>query len=185
MARGLSATIQSTLAGRSQIRVSLISIETASTTNYFTNANFNIDYGGNTYQAQANFLSVTDTEENAELIITSCTIALSALDIANITTYANSGIINKEVIIYSAYLDSNMSIIGTPIIMFKGKITGYTISDARNTATIGLEVSSSFANFEKTVGRRTNEGNFRIEHPTDRSMEKSHESIADIKWGRT
>ena len=184
MARGLSATLQSTLAAQSQIRVTLISIETGSGTNYFTNANFDVVYDSNTYQAQANFLSVTDTEENAELIITNCKIALSALDTANITTYATSSIINKEVIIYSAYLDSSMAIIGTPTIMFKGKITGYSISDARNTATIALEVSSSFANFEKITGRRTNEGSFRIEHPSDRSMEKSHESIIDLKWGR-
>ena len=186
MARGLSATIQTYLANRSQIRVVLIDITTPSSTIYYTTAPFDVDYSGNTYQAQGNFLGISNIEENAELIITSCNLLISALDVSNITTFATSSIINKPVTFRSAYLDpTNMSIVGTPIITFKGKITGYTVSDADVTASIALEVSSVFANFDKTNGRYTNEGSFHREHPTDRSMEFAHENLKDLKWGRT
>lgn len=186
MSRGLSATIQTYLANQSQIRILLIDIATPSSTIYYTTAPFDVDYSGNTYQAQANFLGISNIEENAELVITSCQLVISAIEVANITTYAKSSIINKTVIIRSAYLDpTNNSIVGTPIVSFKGKITGYTVSDADVTATIALEVSSVFANFDKTNGRYTNEGSFQREHPQDRGMEFAHEGLADIKWGRT
>ena len=185
MARGLSATVQTYLANQSQIRVLLIDITTPSSTIYYTTAPFDVDYSGNTYTAQGNFLGVSNVEENAELIITSCQLVISAIDTANITTYATSSIINKSVIVRSAYLDpTDNSIVGTPIITFKGKITGYTISDADATATIALEVASTFANFDKTNGRYTNEGSFHREHAQDRGMEFAHESLQDLKWGR-
>ena len=185
MARGLSATVQTYLANQSQIRVLLIDITTPSSTIYYTTAPFDVDYSGNTYQAQGNFLGVSNVEENAELIITSCQLVISAIDVANITTYATSSIINKSVTVRSAYLNpTDMSIVGTPIITFKGKITGYTVSDADQTATIALEVASTFANFDKTNGRYTNEGSFHREHAQDRGMEFAHESLQDLKWGR-
>lgn len=186
MARGLSATVQTYLANQSQIRVLLIDITTPSSTIYYTTASFDVDYSGNTYQAQGNFLGISNIEENAELIITSCNLLISALDVSNITTFATSSIINKTVTVRSAYLDpTNMSVVGTPIITFKGKITGYTVTDADVTASIALEVSSVFANFDKTNGRYTNEGSFHKEHPQDRGMEFAHENLKDLRWGRT
>ena len=185
MTRGLSSTINTYLANQSQIRVTLVSIQTPSSTVYYTDAPFDIDYDSNTYEAQGTFLGVSAVEENAELIITNCQLIISAVESGNITTFATSGIINKQVIVSSAYLDpTNMSIVDVPVITFKGKITGYTIADADATATISLEVASTFANFEKTTGRYTNEGSFQREHPQDRGMEFAHESIQDIRWGR-
>ena len=186
MARGLSATVQTYLANRSQLRISLIEIETVASTVYYTTAPFDVTYNGNDYQAEGNFIGVSGVEENADLIISSCNLIISALNVDNITTYATSSIINKSVIVRSAYLDpTDMSIVGTPIITFKGKITGYTVADAATTATITLEISSVFANFDKTNGRYTNEGSFHREHPQDRSMEFAHENLKDLKWGRT
>ena len=185
MARGLSTTIKTYLTNQSQIRITLIEIATTGSTIYYTDAPFDVDYDGNTYQAQGNFLGVSNVEENAELIITNCQLVISALETANITTYATSGMINKQVTVRSAYLDpTDNSIVDTPIITFKGKVTGYTVSDADATATISLEIASTFANFEKTTGRYTNEGSFQREHPTDRGMEFAHESLQDLKWGR-
>ena len=185
MARGLSATIQSTLANRSQTRIMLIEIATTGSTQYYTDAPFDVVFDSNTYQAQGNFLGVSNVEENAELIITSCQLIISALETSNITTFCQSAQIGKGIIIRSAYLDpTDSSIIDTPIITFKGKCTGYSIADAQETATISLEVASTFANFEKNNGRYTNEGSFRREHPNDRGMEFAHEGLSDIRWGR-
>ena len=185
MTRGLSATIQSRLASLSQIRIQLVEVATTGATQYFTNCPFSIVFDSNTYQAQSNFLGVTDIEENAELVITNCKIAISGLDTSNITTFAKSEMIGKQVIIRSAYLQPDTrAITDTPIITFKGKVTGYIVSDAEKTATISLEVASTFANFEKTTGRYTNEGSFQREHPNDRSMEFAHSDLNDIKWGR-
>ena len=100
------------------------------------------------------------------------------------STFAETSIINQAVEIFIAYLDpTDNSIIGDPILTFKGKVVGYNVQDARATATISLECANSFANFEKTNGRRTNEGSFRIEHPNDRGMEFT-DQMFDFNWGR-
>jgi hypothetical protein len=186
MARGLESALKTYLANQSQVKAGLVEIETSTGTVYYTDASFDITYDSNTYQAQGNFISVTEVEENAELVITNCILAISALDTANITKFATSDNVNKSVTVRVAYINpTDNSIVGTPIITFKGKITGYTVTDARNTATIGLEIASTFANFEKTTGRRTNEGSFQREHPSDRSMEFAHQTVQDILWGKT
>ena len=185
MARGLSATIQSRLASQSQVRIVLVEITTPSSTIYYTDAPFDVVFDSNTYEAQADFLAVSNTEENAELIITGLTLQISGLKTANIQTFATSSIINKQVIFRTAYLDpTDNSIIDTPIIMFKGKISGYGVQDAQDTCTIALNVSSTFANFDKANGRRTNQDSFHVEHPTDDSMEYSHKMLEELKWGK-
>lgn len=183
--RNLGATINTYLANQSLVKLTLLEIETTTGTVYYTDGPFDIDHNGNTYLAQGNFLSVTDIEENTDLVITNCVLNISALDSANLSKFAISGNINKTITVSTAYLDpTDNSIVGTPIINFKGNIVGYSVSDARNTATISLEVASLFANFERVGGRRTNEANFRREHPNDRTMEFAHQTIEDILWGK-
>lgn len=184
MARGLSSTIKTYLENQSQIKVGLVEINTASSTVYYTDAPFDIDYNSNTYQAQGNWLGVSDIEENTDLVITRCSLRIGGLVSANISTFAQSSIINKSVILYTAFLNpTNNTIVGTPIITFQGKVTGYSVLNAANTASIQLEVSSLFANFEKTTGRRTNTASFQREHPTDFGMAFSHETTEGIQWG--
>ena len=67
---------------------------------------------------------------------------------------------------------------------FKGKIAGYQIVNNINTADIQLQVSSQFINFTRKNGRRSNLVNFQREHPTDFSMQHSHETVSDIFWGK-
>lgn len=185
MPRQLSATLRSHLEGTQFILVQMIDIETASGTNYFTDCFFDVSYGGNTYQAQGTFLGIGSAEESNEVIIGKTNISLSALETANITTYATSAIINKSVTIRLAFLSpTDYSIVGDPVVTFKGKIQSYAVNDAKKTATIVLEVASTFANFEKRNGRHTNLGSLQREHPTDWSFEFSDQTVADIPWGR-
>ena len=79
---------------------------------------------------------------------------------------------------------TDYSIVAEPIIVFKGKIQSYAVNDAKKTSTIVLEVASTFANFEKTNGRKTNQGSLQREHPNDHSFEFSDQTVADIPWGR-
>lgn len=191
MSRGLSSAQNSYLAGNSLIAVTLIEIGVNSGTDlYYTDAPFDIDYNGTTYEAQGNFLGISETSETADLQITNINLVISALDVNNVTTLATSNQINQNVSIYRAFLDpTDSSLIGDSagdqaILLFKGKISGYRIADANDTATITLEVTSQFANFNRKTGRRTNLGSFQREHEFDFGMEYSHETTQDIKWGK-
>jgi len=185
MPRLLDSTLRSHLEGTQFILIQMADIQTATGTNYFTDCFFDIDYNSNTYQAQGTFLGITGAEESQEVIVGKTNISLSALETANISTYATSAIINKSVTLRLAFLNPvTYAIIGEPVVTFKGKIQSYAVNDAKKTATIVLEVASTFANFEKTNGRRTNLGSLQREHPTDWGFEFSDQTVADIPWGR-
>jgi len=185
MPRLLSTDLRSHLEGTQFVLVQLVDIGTASGTQRFTDAFFDIDYDSNTYSAQGSFLGIGTAEESNEVIVGKTQISLSALETSNITTFATSSIINKAVTIRLAFLNpTDYSIVAEPIIVFKGKIQSYAVNDAKKTSTIVLEVASTFANFEKTNGRKTNQGSLQREHPNDHSFEFSDQTVADIPWGR-
>lgn len=191
MVRNLTADQNIYLAGNSLISVILIDIGMAngSTTRY-TDAPYNITFNSNTYTAQGAFLNVSETEENADVQIVSATITLSALDVSYVTSFATSAQINQLVTIRRAFINfSTNQLIGdsageNAITIFRGRISGYSVRNDINTAEITLQVSSQFINFDKRSGRRTNQGNFQVEHPNDHSMEFSAVSLKDIKWGK-
>lgn len=191
MSRGLSANQNTYLAGNSLITVTLIEIGINGGSNkFYTDAPFDIAYDGDTYEAQGNFLGISESSETADLQITNINLVISALDINNVRDLCNSNQINQDVTIWKAFLDpTDNSLIGDSagdraIMIFKGKIAGYRIENAEDTATITLEVSSQFANFNRTSGRRTNLSSAQKFHPTDFGMQYSHETLQDIKWGK-
>ena len=191
MVRNLTTDQNVYLAGNSIISVLLIDIGMAngSTTRY-TDAPYNISFNSNTYTAQGVFLGVSETEENADVQIVSATITLSALDTSYVTSFATSAQINQLVTIRRAFINfTTNQLIGdsageNAITIFRGRISGYSVNNNVNTAEITIQVSSQFINFDKRSGRRTNQGNFQVEHPTDNSMEFSAVSLKDIRWGR-
>ena len=191
MVRNLTTDQNVYLAGNSIISVLLIDIGMAngSTTRY-TDAPYNISFNSNTYTAQGVFLGVSETEENADVQIVSATITLSALDTSYVTAFATSAQINQLVTIRRAFINfTTNQLIGdsageNAITIFRGRISGYSVNNNVNTAEITIQVSSQFINFDKRSGRRTNQGNFQVEHPTDNSMEFSAVSLKDIRWGR-
>jgi len=191
MVRNLSSDQNTYLSGNSITSCVLIDIGMSNgTTTRYTDAPYNITFNSNTYTAQGAFLNISETEENADIQIVSATITISALDVSNITSFATSAQINQLVTIRRSFIDqSNNQLIGdsagdNAIIIFRGRISGYSVRDSVSSAEIQLQVSSQIINFDRRSGRRTNQGNFQREHPQDNSMEFSAVTVKDIKWGR-
>ncbi|WKW35136.1 putative baseplate hub protein [Phage DSL-LC06] len=188
----LSTGKRNYLAGNSHITVTMLQIDVnGSSSLRYTDAPFDLTFNSSTWQAQGVFLGISESQEVSDLQITSVSISLSALDLTTVQTLGNSDQINQEVVIWKAYLDPTTNQIfkdsaleDDGVLIFRGTITGYSISNDKNTASLILDVSSQFSNFERTGGRRTNIGNWHREHPLDYGMEYSHESLKDIKWGR-
>lgn len=203
MTRQLSNVTQTFLARNAIVSYLLVEVGVSSPVSglnavYYTDAPFDIsfdtetapDSGAQVYQAQGNFIGISQTQENSELRVSSINLTLSALTLANVTTFAKSDQINQTVSIYRIFWDQATDTLiydsagDGPILIFKGKVTGYRIADARDTATITLQIDSQFTNFEKINCRRTNVTNFQREYPADFSMEYSHETLNDVRWGK-
>jgi hypothetical protein len=187
MSRGLSTATNTALARQALVSYVLLDIAGF----YYTDAPYDISYFSNTYQAQGNFLGISETTENSETQVTSISITFTALDSTTMLRFADSSVINKDVTVYRALWDQGTEDLiydstgDGPLTIFKGKIAGYRVEDAQDTATLTVQVDSQFTDFEKINGRRTNNENFQREHPADFSMQFSHETLTDLKWGKT
>lgn len=195
MTKQLSSELQTALARNAIVSVILININGTRYTNAAFDIESTIEGSLNTYEAQGYFMNLSETEENSDLAISSVTITLSALDSSIITLFGTSSIINKDVKIYRVFFDQATgqlvgdSVGDTGFMLFAGRIGGYVINNARETATIQLTVESQFANFEKTNCRRTNISSWHrgydgVSTTNDYSMEFSHETLADLAWGK-
>lgn len=194
MPRGFSDPLNTYLAGNTFTSVLLLEINTpdsggAPETRRFTDNPYDLDYAGNTYSAQGEFISISETQLNSAVQISSVNIAINALTLSNVQTFATSEIVNQTVSIFRGFIDPNTNVLlgdssgENAFLLFKGKVAGYTITNNQTNADIQLQVSSQFVNFNRKNGRRTNQNNFHREHPNDDSMEFSHEALAEIKWG--
>ena len=186
------SNVQNTyLAGNALLPLTLIEIGVnGGSTIYYTDGPFDITYNGNIYEAQGNFLGISETNEVSELQITNISLTLNGLDLTSVQTLCKSTQINQLVTVRKVFLDPNdNSLIGDStgdmaVTIFRGKIAGYKTVNATDTATITLDVNSLFTNFNRMSGRRTNQSSLQTEHPNDYGFQYSHESIRDIKWGK-
>jgi len=192
MTREFPNSLQTYLAGNSFVSVLLVKIQKPDNSyTLWTDAPYDIDFNGDTYLAQGDFLSITEGQETSEIQIHSVSIQISALDVTNITTYATSNIINRTVEIRRAFLDpitqqlQGDSSGDSGFLLFKGRVAAYAVNNNVNNADIVLQVSSQFINFQRTSGRRSNLTNFQREHPDDFGMEYSHETLTEINWGKS
>jgi len=191
MVRSLTGAQNTYLANNSLTSILLIDIDLSTgSTIRFTDGPYDVTFAGNTYSAQGNFLNISDTDEQADVQITNCIMKISALTLSNITQFAVSSQINQMVVIRRAFINQTTNLLlgdsagDNAVIIFKGRISGYSVTSQQTTAEITLQISSQFVNFERRNGRKTNLQNFQIEHPNDFGMEFSHISLRDIRWGK-
>jgi len=193
--RKFSDPLNTYLSGNTFISVLLLEIDTPDSggigeTQRFTDNAYDLTFNGNTFSAQGDFINISETQLNSQVQINNVNISISALTTSNVLTFATSEIINHNVRIYRAFIDPDTNqLFGdsageNAFILFQGKISGYNVTNNQSFADIQLQVSSQFVNFNKKNGRRTNLNNFQREFPDDKSMEFSHEALAEIKWGQ-
>ena len=195
MTKQFSSELQTALARNAIVSFILLNINGTRYTDCSFDITSSVEGSSNVYSAQGYFLNITETDENSDLAISSIQIELSALVPSIVSTFAVPGIINQDVSIYRVFVNqSTGELIGdsagdSGFLIFKGRVGGYRITDAENTATVSLTVDSQFANFEKINCRRTNLDSWQrgydgLSTANDYSMQFSHETINDLKWGK-
>lgn len=145
--------------------------------------------GSNTYSAQGEFMGMTAINENFDVVLGKLTITISGLPDTYIDRFINTEPEGKSVFVYKTFLDLNdLDIVEEPILMFGGEIYNVIIQESAETCTIAIEVSSKFADFDRSAGRKTNDwSNWNFQGSTyDTSMEKSgFVGNTEFLWGRT
>lgn len=147
------------------------------------------DAGTNTYSAQGEFISYTAIDETFDVVVGKFQITLSGLPSGYIDKFIGKNVEGQRIVVYKAFMDLNdFTIIQTPILMYDGTIYNVAIQENQNTCTIGLDITSQFADFERTAGRKTNNwSNWYFQDAKyDTAMEKTgYVGNTEFLWGRT
>ena len=153
---------------------------------YFTDNFYSIDYNSatapgsaNTYQAVGKFLTFGSVIESTAIKVNAITVALSGVDVADISDVVHSNVVNKRVVIYRTFL------------LFDGNIKNFSCVEGPEKSTINFSVATHWANFEGVNGRITNTStqyytkryNSTETFKDDKGFEYSSIFVKDVHWG--
>jgi len=155
-----------------------------SSTSYLTDAGQDISYGGNSYVASSHFLNVSTVTESSELRVGSTKLVLSGVEQSFISVFLSSGYVSRQVRVLRAFLDVNNAIIGSPVLIYDGRINGYNVKDTTDTSVIELDIASHWSDFDKRSGRKTNSNSQNLFFSGDKGFDFSANIVKDLKWGK-
>ena len=169
---------------------------------YFTDGFYPISYdsatapdsGSNTYQALGKFLTFGSVVESTSIKVNTITVGISGVDVADISDIVHSNVVNKRVVIYRTFLDSNNAFqTNRTFLLFDGNIKNFTCTEAPENSVINFSVATHWANFEAKQGRTTNSNtqfftkryNSDETFEEDKGFEYSSIFVKDVRWGPT
>tara|TARA_R100000655_G_scaffold45556_1_gene82366 strand:+ start:271 stop:936 length:666 start_codon:yes stop_codon:yes gene_type:complete len=153
------------------------------------------DSGSNTYSAVGTFLSFSPVNETTQLKVNSINISLSGVDTSILSQVVNNDIVNKRVVIYRSFLDSNGAFqTNRTFMLFDGNIKNWTCKETPESATISLSVATHWSNWSQKNGRSTNKNSQNVTKKynnavngetfaDDNGFDYAHLTIGNIQWG--
>lgn len=187
MSRGIDSSTQTELDKKSFNIVNLMEFYNIGGTNtYITDAPVDMTYSSNTYQSLGQFLGMSDIMEEEDLKIEVIDITLSAIDSELVKLFLDYDYIDRRVVVRRAVIDHSYSIIGTPVLVFDGRLDQPRISEdfESRKATLAVTASSHWSDFEAIAGRHTNDTEHQILYPGDDFYAPGAETQKDVKWGK-
>jgi len=150
---------------------------------YLTDNPHDLTYDGDDYEAGGHLLQMSNVTESSDVRVGKYSLQISGVDQSYISILLSQSYINRQVLIYRAALNNN-TIIGDPILLYNGRIDGFTIADGDNSSDITISTASHWSDFEKKAGRKTNNNSQQIFFSGDLGFEFASSTVTDLKWGR-
>lgn len=144
----------------------------------------NVSALSTTFNTSSDIIEIDQVNESSELQVNSLNLTFSGVSQTYVSLFFNNDYIDVRVRIWKAVLDNSDSVIGAPILIFDGRIVGYSIVDDEGTSTVDVEVASHWKDFRLTNGRKTNHNTQQLYFAGDLGFEFASETSKDIKWGK-
>lgn len=145
-----------------------------------------VTWNGNSYLGVGKFISYDRMEENTDMVIQNVSITLAGAPTDLIAIAMQQNFINRRAVIYYGFFDASLNVIADPLPIFDGLMDGCTLSEdpTKGDASITIAASDYHADFDKAVGRLTNQTSQQFYYPADNSMNLVA-SIVDkvVNWG--
>ena len=156
---------------------------------------YNFGAGSETFTSTARLVSISPVAESQDINNPTITIALSGASTSDIAVMETEDYTNVRVIIRRGFFNStgettDSDIVGKPFTIFDGKVSSWSFADNPYTgeSQINWEVTSHWADWERTNGRKSNnesaQTNNNNEFSSDESFSYIYDQIGDRQWGK-
>ena len=183
MTRQIDAATITALASDNLNMATLVQVDFA-TPIKVTNWARNVSALSTTFLSSSDLLEIDQVSESSELQINSLNLTFSGVSQTFVSLFLTNDYIDVRTRIWTAVLDTADVVIGDPILIFDGRITGYGISDTNDSSTVSVEVASHWKDFDKTNGRKTNSNTQQLYFAGDKGFDFAADSVKDLKWGK-
>lgn len=183
MSRGIASATQTALASDGFRLATLIELD-FTTPVRVTDYGSNVTAFSNTFSTTSSIIEIGAASETGSLSVNSMALTLSGVDQTYISLFLNNDYIDVRTTIWRAVMADNGTVVGDPFVYFDGRIVSYAIEDSGKTATIEIELSSHWKDFEKVNNRKTNSNSQALYFTGDKGFDFASKQINEIKWGR-
>lgn len=154
---------------------------------HLTDAPVDIVFDSDTYLCTRGMLGVSDITEENEIKIETVDISLSGVSTENVKLFLDFDYIDRRVLIRRAVIDSQYKIVGSPILVFDGRLDQPRLTEdfEGRSAVLSVTATSHWMDFEAAEGRHTNDTEQQILFTGDNFFAKASDTQKDVKWGRS
>lgn len=151
---------------------------------FLTTAGYDIDWDGETWLANGLLLDVDGYNRVNELRTKQGDIGLTGVDLSIAAILLSESQVNRKVTVYDAFLNTvSGAVIPDPYIRDIYFIDGDQIDQGLEDATVVLDLSGEWADFQVKKGIRTTDTSLRDIHEGDRLFQYSKDVKKEIRWG--
>lgn len=162
-------------------------------TDCYKDLTLTVDSDTNKYQATGNLMSFDTIQESTDLQISKLSVILSGVDRTFTAALLSYEYLDQPIRVYRVFLDDNEVVQHVPMLVFSGNIDTPVITDdpSAGSSTISISAASTFVDFERRSGRKTNQSEQDLYRSInsltdeDTGYEYNTNSATDIWWGRT
>lgn len=142
-----------------------------------------LTYDAVTYTGTGVLGEVSALKESGDLSPTSMTMTVSGLDPAILSLVLSELTVNRPAYILLTALDEAGAMIGTPMELFRGRLTGGIPIELGNTAAVKLTVASRLADWERKIDIRYNDATQQAMYPGDLGLQYMEQVVdKEIMW---
>ena len=188
--RGMSAEVLAEIGKDELYFFNLLEFAWNEGTDYITDFPRDLEWDGNTYLSTGDLLSVPVISETLGIRVNTVSFTLSGVNQSNISKALSTNFIGLPITIYRGFFSTEApsvnDIIEDPIILFKGYISAFSLSEdpVTGTSKLSWSAASHWSDFERKNGRQTNDRTHQELFPGDRFFEYAGQTVEDFKWGR-
>jgi hypothetical protein len=145
-----------------------------------------ITWGGFTWLGIGTFGSISTIEEGTNILARGITVTFSGFDNSFLSEVLGQFKIGNPCTVYLGLFDSTRTLIGTPIIMWAGRLDQPVVFTDAQTASININCENRLNDMNVAVDRRYTDADQQLDFPGDTGMSRvlAIQNVT-IYWGTT